>query len=398
MVSAMMAFMAMGVDVMLPAFGDIREAYGLAESSPETTRVVTFYFFGVAFGHLFYGPLADRLGRKPTLMIGTAIYLAGVVMSTLAPTFAVLLAGRVVWGIGAAGARVVAMSIVRDVFDGEAMAKAMSQVMAVFLIVPVIAPSMGAGLMALGPWRIIFWFCAVFAVAVLVWTVRLTETLDPADRRPLNTAAVVSGYVQVARTPVTFGFTMAAVFLQAAFTAYLSSAELLMSEIFGRSSQFPVIFGAVAIFFGVAAVTNGRIVERLGVDTVLVRGSIAVVGLSLLLMAVTLAFDGRPGFWLFMPMLAVTLSCFVFLMPNLNSAAMEPLGAIAGSGSALTGGVRIALGAFIGGIIGEAVSTSLTPLVVGIAVMSASTAATIALTRAGGVKGLRQGADLNPLG
>ena len=388
MVSAMMAFMAMGVDVMLPAFGDIRADYGLAESSSATTRVVTFYFFGVAFGHLFYGPLADRLGRKPTLVIATVIYLVGVVMSSLAPTFDLLLAGRVVWGVGAAGGRVVSMAVVRDAFDGDAMAKAMSQVMAVFLLVPIIAPSLGAGLMLLGPWRIVFWFCGAFALIVLAWSLRLVETLNPADRRPLNVSAIVGGYWQVARTPITFGFTVGAIFLQAAFTGYLSSAELVVSDILGRGAQFPLIFGAVSILFGVAAVVNGRIVERLGVDGVLVRGAAAVVLLAGLLMVVTLALGGQPDFWIFMPMLAVTLSCFVFLMPNMNSAAMQPLGAIAGSGSALTGAARIAIGAFIGGFIGEAVSTSVTPLAVGVATMSVMAAATIFLTRAGGVKGL----------
>lgn len=388
-VSATMAFMAMGIDVMLPAFGDIRADYGLADASSETTRVVTFYFFGAAFGQLFFGPLADRLGRKRTLWVSTVIYLAGVALSSLAPTFAALLVGRVVWGFGAAGARVLSIAIVRDVFDSDAMAKALSQVMAVFLIVPIVAPSLGAGLMAVAPWRIVFWFCGTFALVVLVWSLRMPETLNPTDRRSLSPGVVLNGYWQVARTPITFGFTVGSIFLQASFTAYLSTAELLISEIFERGRQFPVVFGVIAILFAITAVFNGRLVDRFGLDAVLVRASVALVAMAGLLLAVTVSFEGRvfdglPSFWLFMPLLGLTLSCFVLLMPNLNSAAMQPLGAIAGSGSALTGAVRIAVGAVIGGFVGEAVSTSPTPLVVSIALMSLLTVGTIAVTRSRG--------------
>ena len=389
LVSAIMAFTAMGIDLMLSAFGEIRTAFDLDPASTETSRVVTVFLMGLAVGQLFYGPIADRFGRKRALYAGAFIYIVGASGSALAPSFQWLLASRFVWGIGASGARVVATSIIRDRFEGAAMASAMSNVMAVFVLVPVFAPSVGAVIVAIAPWRFVFWFCVLFALVIVAWSLRLRETLDPQNRRPLNPSAIVGGYALVARTPVTFGYTMATVFIQASFTTYLASSELLIGQVFDREAQFPIIFGAIAVFFGITAIVNGRVVERLGIDRVVNRGFAALVALLSLLVVITVAANGDPNFWLFMPLVGIALSCFMFLMPNLNSAAMEPLGAIAGSGSALTGAVRVAGGALIGGVISEQIATSVVPLVVGLVSMVALAGLSVWLVRRGGVRQLR---------
>ncbi len=386
LVSATMAFIAVGIDLMLPAFDDIRDEFGLGGAGSQTSRVVTVYFYGMAIGQLFYGPLADRFGRKRALYAAAAVYIGGAFLSAVAPSFNTLLAGRFVWGLGAAGGRVVAVAIVRDRFSGAAMAKAMSNVMAVFVLVPIIAPSLGAVIIAIAPWRTVFWFCMVFAMVVVVWSLRLRETLRPQDQRKLNPRAIAAGYWQVARTPVTFGYTVAAVFIQGAFTAYIASIELVIGTIYDRESQFPVIFGVVAVLFGVAAIVNGRVVERLGINRVVDRALLmqGVLGVGL---AVFVSFDGdAPNIWLFLPLLGVTLSISMFLMPNLGSAAMEPLGEIAGSGSALTGAARVFLGALIGGLFAERVTDSVMPLVVATLSMWTLTTLTVWLTRRGGVR------------
>ena len=387
-ISAIMAFTAMAIDMMLAAFGDIRDDFGLGESSTETSRVVTVFLLGLACGQLIYGPVADRFGRKRALYAGAAIYIFGAVWCVFAPTFETLLIGRFVWGIGGAGARVVATSIIRDRFEGPAMASAMSNVMAVFVLVPIIAPSLGAVIIAIAPWRSVLWFCAVFAAVIVIWSFRMRETLDPANRRDLNPLTIASGYWQVARTPITFGYTMATVFIQASFTTYLASSELLIGQIFDREAQFPVIFGAVAVLFGVGAIVNGRVVERLGIDVVVNRGFVVLGILLSALVVLTVVSAGTPHFWLFMPIIGLALASFMFLMPNLTSASMTPLGAIAGSGSALTGAVRISMGALLGGFFSEQVQTSATPLVVGITSMTACAAVTVWLVRRGGVRAL----------
>ncbi len=381
MISAIMALMALGIDLMLPAFDDIRAAYDLGASSPETGKVITVFFMGLAVAQLVYGPLADRYGRKPVLYLGSTIYLVGAVGSALAPTFELLLLSRFVWGIGAAGSRVVATAIVRDRFEGTAMAKAMSQVMAVFMLVPVLAPTIGTGLIAVLPWRSVFWFCAVCAVIITLWSLRLRESLDPAHRRPFRFVSSVRGYAEVARTRVTAGYTISTIFLQGVFTSYLASSELLISDVFDRRAQFPIIFGLVATLFGIGALVNGRVVERVGIHR-LINGVYAIlIPLTAVSVVVSVSSGGRPSFWLFMPLLALTLGSFMFLMPNLNTAALAPVGHLAGTASALSGSARMAGGAVLGTLVSAQVSDSTTPFSIGVALLCLGSWISVLVTR-----------------
>jgi MFS transporter, DHA1 family, multidrug resistance protein len=381
LISAIMALTAVAIDLMLSAFADMRVTFALGESSNRTGQVVTVFLGGLAVAQLFYGPLADRFGRKAVLYLGIAIYLLGAVGSALAPTFNLLLVSRFVWGVGAAGSRVVATAIVRDRFEGNAMAKAMSQIMAVFVLVPVFAPALGAGINALLPWQALFWFCVIWAALVAVWSFRLAESLDPVHRRPLSFKATRTGFAIVARTPVTFGYTMSTVFLQGAFTAYLASSELIIGDIFDRQDQFPFIFGAVAVLFGIAALANGRVVENIGIEPLMFRVFAVLLPLAVLLVVVSLGASGAPNFWLFVPILGLMLGSFMFLMPNLNSAAMGPVGELAGTASALTGAVRMAGGAVLGTIITAGIDTSVTPFAIGMALMCFGAALSALLVR-----------------
>jgi DHA1 family bicyclomycin/chloramphenicol resistance-like MFS transporter len=382
MISAIMALTAVAIDLMLPAFDEIRETFGLRDGSADTGRVVTYFFFGLAVAHLVYGPLADRFGRKPIFYVGISIYVIGAIGSALAPTFGVLLASRFLWGVGAAGSRVIATAIVRDRFEGPVMARAMSQIMAVFVLVPVFAPTLGAGIVAVLPWQAAFWFCAIFAAAIAAWSLRLPETLDPSQRRTLSAGSTARGFAEVARTPVTAGYTVATVFLQGVFTVYLATSEAIISDIFGRREQFPVIFGVVAIGFGVAALANGRLVHRFGIDRVVATSLGCILPLSLVLVVETLGAE-EPSFWLFMPTLACVLSAFMFLLPNLNSAAMEPVGHLAGTASALTGATRLAGGAALGTVISSQVTDSVRPFAIGLAAMCFAAGISVLVVRMG---------------
>jgi DHA1 family bicyclomycin/chloramphenicol resistance-like MFS transporter len=369
--------MALAIDMMLPAFDDMRTEFGLADGSNEVAQVITVFFFGLAVAQLFYGPLADRYGRKPILYSGIVIYLIGAVGSALSPSLEWLLVSRFVWGVGAAGARVVATAIVRDVFSGTRMAKALSQIMAVFVLVPVIAPTLGAGIILVLPWRSIFWACVVWTAIVTVWSFRLPETLDPANRRRLEARVIADGYRTVASNRLTAGYTLATVFLQGVFTTYLATSELIIGEILGRGDQFPIVFGAVALLFGMGAFVNGNLVGRVGLTRLTHRVAITLLLGTMLLVALSVATDGHPPFWVFMPLLGLSLSLFMFLMPNLNSAAMAPLGEVAGSASSLTGAARMAGGAVLGGIASGMVSDSVTPFAVAMLVFVAAAAACV---------------------
>ena len=382
MISAIMALMAMGIDVLLPAFDDIRDAYDLSGGSSQAGQTITIFFLGLAIGQLIFGPLADRFGRKATLYGAMTVYVISAVGSVFAPSFAALLATRFVWGIGAAGSRVVATAIVRDVFAGPAMARAMSQIMAVFVLVPIVAPTFGAGLIAFLPWRSIFWFCVAWAFAVGLWSLRLRETLNPDDTRPLDVKTMAGGYWTVARTRVTMGYSLAGVFLQGVFTAYLATSESMITDIFGRDeAEFPLVFGAVAVLFGVGALANGRAVQRWGIERTITLVMGVQVGLAVVLVVSALVTDGTPSFWFFIPVLGLLLATFMFLMPNLNAAAMEPVGRLAGTASAFTGAIRMAFGAVLGTIISSQVDASVTPFAVGTAMMVLGVLVTVTVVR-----------------
>ncbi len=377
MISAIMALMALAIDLLLPAFDEIREAFGLDPDSTQVSQVITVFFLGLAVAQLVWGPLADRYGRKAILYAGIAVYVAGAIGSALAPSLNWLLIARFIWGVGAAGARVVATAIIRDSFEGTRMAKAMSQIMAVFVMAPVFAPSIGAGLIVLFSWRSLFWFCVIWAVLIALWSLRLPETLEPESRRPLEFRSITAGFGDVLHHRLTAGYTLSSLFLQAVFTAYLGSSERLISGVFGRGAQFPLIFGAVAILFAVGAVINGQIVGIFGMERLIHVMLGGVLTVSMLLVALSVVSDGEPNFWLFMPLLGVLLAMFMFIMPNLNTAALEPMGHVAGTASSLTGAARVAGGAILGAVVDSQVSDKTTPFAIAIVIFTVGAIASV---------------------
>ena len=363
-ISAIMALTALGIDLLLPAFDELRDAFGLAEGSNEIARSITVFFLGLALGQLFYGPFTDRFGRKPVLAVGLAIYLIGAAASALAPSLGWLFAARFVWGVGAAGTRVIALSIVRDTYEGEEMAQAMSYIMAVFILVPIVAPSLGAAVLAVASWEWVFWSCAALAVVVWLWSRRLDETLAEEHRQPLDVGRIGLALKRVATTRLTAGYTLAQTFLLGAFTSYLASSELLVDEVFGRKDQFPVIFGAVAVVLGAASFLNARIVRHLGMRATISAALVGYVTGSIVLLALALAADGRPGFWAFYSVLALTGGCYMLMVPNMNAIAMGPVGDIAGTAAAAIGSVSMGLGALLGSVVDANTTDTVTPLAV----------------------------------
>lgn len=366
-----MALTALSIDLMLPAFDEMRVDLGLAPDSTETAATVTVFFIGMAIAHLFYGPLADRFGRKPTLYGGLVIFVAGAIGAAVAPSLSWVLFFRFVWGVGSAGPRVVALSVVRDIYAGDRMAKVMSLIAAVFILVPVIAPALGALLLTVVGWRFLFWVCAAMGVVIALWLTRLPETLDDAHRMErfhLRTVGRSARAVVTNRQAV--GYTIALTLVFGAFVSYLASSELVWEEVYGRGDQFPLIFGSLAAVIGVAVLVNGRIVERVGARRIIHSAMIGYVVAAGLATAVAMASGGAPAFWIFLPLLALPLLAHGLLIPNSNSLAMEPLGDVAGTASAIIGTVSILGGSLIGAAIDQAFDGTVTPMIGGFFGMS----------------------------
>jgi DHA1 family bicyclomycin/chloramphenicol resistance-like MFS transporter len=366
MIAMIMALTALAIDIMLPTFGAIRTEYGLAADSTAPAAIVTFFFLGLAFAQVFFGPLADRFGRKPVLYFGLALYVASALASALAPTLELVLISRFIWGVGAAAPRVVAISVVRDSYQGEAMARTMSIIMSIFVLVPVIAPSLGSMILSFASWRWVFGACAIAAGALTVWTMRLPETLKPENRLPLGFSSIVSAGKSIVTHRQTMGYTLAITFLFGVFFSYLASSELIISEVFDRAEQFPYIFGGLAAVMGAAMLVNAAIVFRVGLDRLVrivlagyVAGSAAMAGLAV-------ATDGTPNFWVYVFGLALMLSMHALLIPNLNTMAMNPMGKVAGTAAALIGTISTALGAGLGAIIDRMFDGTVLPFTLGL--------------------------------
>lgn len=367
-----MALAALGIDIVLPAFGDMRRDFGLAVDSTAVAGVITAYFIGLSVAQVVYGPLADRFGRKPTLYLGYGVYLVGAIASAFAPTLELLFAARVVWGLGAAGPRVVTLSVLRDRFEGEEMSRAMSFIMAVFILVPVLAPSLGALIAAAASWRWVFGVCALLVGVMAVWAIRLEESLDPADRRELRMSRVWEAARLVVTNRLTMSYTLALTALFGVFISYLGSSEIIFGEVFGMVEEFPLIFGGVAAVMGGAMLANALVVRRFGtrrmahgILVVYVVGAVAFLGMAHLT-------GGRPPLALFLVGLVMMLACHALLIPNFNTIAMDPMKHVAGTASAVIGTLSTAGGAMLGAVLDRSFDGTILPLATGFAVLGLS--------------------------
>ena len=309
MLSMVMALTALGIDLMLPAFGEMRAAFGLAADSNEVAGIVTAYVFGLAGGTLLFGPLSDRFGRKPAIYIGLAVYGLASIGAALAPSLELLIASRVVWGVGAAGPRIVSVSIIRDLYQGEQMAKVMSFIFALFILVPILAPSLGALIIAVAPWHWLFWATAIWAGLLGLWLVRLGETMDPANRIELSAHDLWRATRFVLGNRQTLGYAVALTIGFGAFVSYLATSQLIFSDIFDKADLFPFIFGGLAAGMGVAMLANAFLVERYGVRRLIRLTLVVFITASAGLLGLALGSGGPPPLWAFLAGLASCWRC-----------------------------------------------------------------------------------------
>ncbi len=364
LISMLMALTALAIDMMLPAFGQMRAEFGLDPDSSAVAPVVTVFLIGFGLGQLLWGPLSDSLGRKRILWVGLAIYALAAIAAAFAPSLTVLLLLRFVGGFGASAVRVVTQGAIRDRYRGDQMAKVLSYIMAVFLLVPMIAPSIGAGVLAVGDWRWVFAFFAGAAVLTGLWAIRLPETLPPDKRIPLK----VSRLLLAARVVVTSRFAMGLMLAQMAlfgwFASYLASTELIIDDVFGLGEWFPLIFGGASLMLGAAMLFNPRLIDRFGLRRMVRYALLGYLVATLIFAAAVITNGGHPPFWLYLATILPILVAHSFAMPNVNSAAMMPMGRVAGTAAAIIGSVATLGGAVIGAFIDAAYDGSVTPFAV----------------------------------
>ncbi len=367
MVAALIALNALAIDAMLPALDAIAAKLGVIRENDQQLIIIA-YVFGFGAPQIVFGPLSDRFGRRPVLFAALVGYILAGIACMQAHTFELLLAMRFTQGVFASGCRVVAVSIVRDVFAGRGMARIMSLVMTVFMVVPILAPAMGQGVLYVAPWEWIFGLLSVAGLGLLVWTgLRLKETLPEARRKPLHLKAIGAAYKQIFTSRVTFGYMLASGVIFGALFAYIASSEQIFREIFDKKESFALWFGGIAVALSAANFLNSRLVERFGMRRL---SHIALVGFilsSLALLMTTYIFGEH--LWLFYPLFALTFAFFGLIGANFSALAMEPLGSIAGTASAAYGFATTTLSGAIGGLIGRAYNGTVAPVLIGYVIL-----------------------------
>lgn len=382
MMATLMALTALSIDVMLPALPHIHDEFGLLDPN-RVQLVVTSYIVGFAFGQLFNGPLSDWLGRKPVLLAGLGAYALASFGCLLSGSFEVLLAMRVLQGLASAAPRTITVAVVRDVYGGRRMAEVMSFVMVIFIIVPVVAPSLGGAFLLVGSWHLIFGFLGAAGLLTAVWMgLRLPETRDAARVGTVSMHWVGQAYLEALRNRRTLGYTLAIGAVYSALMGYINSAQQIFAEVYGLGPLFPLAFGSVALAVAAASFLNGRIVERLGMRTISHAALLGFIAVGLAHLALILIV-GTPPFWLFVPLLALTLFFFGLMMPNFSAMAMEPMGRIAGTASSFTGAVMTGVGALGGYWIGRSFDGTVLPLVAGFAICGVCALVMVLVTELG---------------
>ena len=361
------SLVALTVDGMLPALPEIGRDLGVTDpSSPQL--VISMVFLGMAFGQLVFGPLSDSIGRKPSFYIGMVVFIVGCLMCNFAQSFEMMIAGRIVQGIGASGPRIIPMALIRDEYEGRSMARIMSLIMMVFILVPMLAPLLGQVVIYYADWRAIFTSFLVLAVVLLIWFAsRQPETLAVEKRKPFNVKTISAGFTEVLKNRIALGYTASIGMVSGAFVAYLATAQPILQEQYELGLQFPAYFAVMSLSIGIASYLNSKLVMKWGMRLLSSWSLILIIIISTGF-ALYLYFNGaEPSLWLLMVYLIVVLFFNGILFGNMTSMAMEPLGHIAGVGAAVVGSLSTFISVPFGILVGHSYDGSVMPLVLGFA-------------------------------
>jgi DHA1 family bicyclomycin/chloramphenicol resistance-like MFS transporter len=350
----MMSLVALAIDVMLPVLDEIGAQLGTTHPN-QPQLIIAFLFGGLMIGQLIYGPVSDSVGRKPAIFSGLIIFVIGCLISAIAQSFETMLVGRFIQGLGVAGPRIVSIALVRDLYAGREMARITSIIMAFFILVPAIAPALGQAIISIADWRMIFYVMIGLAGGIAIWYgVRQPETLLPLARRKFSAIKLWEGAVEVFMTRVSLWYTVAAGIIYGAFLSYLFTSPQIFEDQFGIVENFPYYFGALALVLGGAGFVNSKLVMHLGMRK-LCRWALTIqAGASSVALVLALIGGGSVSLPIFLIWAVFVFFSMGLLFGNFNAIAMEPLGHIAGIGSAfvsfISTGISLAIGQSLGWI------------------------------------------------
>ncbi len=357
---------AFAIDSMLPALPAIGHSLNVINEN-RWSLVITAFTIGFGIAQLFVGTLSDRFGRRGLLLLSLVAYALCSILAAVASSFVLLLVARAAQGVGAAGARVLAVSIVRDRFEGRAMAQVMSLASAIFMAAPIMAPFMGQAVLAVAPWRWIFIVLALVGAALFLWiALRMPETLEPAQRRKITPDAIAGSARIVLGDRASLAYTVANTCLTVTVMGFLTTVQLIFANIFHRPDLLPWGFGISAGLMMAASFVNSRIVMRFGMRRIGHGALLAMTSLAAIHVAVAHAGADTMIVWLVLH--ALMMACFSLAAGNFGAMAMENMGEVAGTATSLQGSFSAIGGSLGGALIGQAFDGTTVPLYAGVTI------------------------------
>jgi DHA1 family bicyclomycin/chloramphenicol resistance-like MFS transporter len=381
MLAALMALNSLAIDAMVPALPNIGHSLRVPQENQQQLVIIA-YFLGFGSTQLVWGPLADRFGRKPILAAGVTLYAAFALLCGIAWSFPLLIAARFCQGASAAVTRVLVIAMVRDLFEAEQMARVMSLVSMVFMVMPVLAPNVGQLILLFAPWRAIFLVLAGYGLVMLAWSgMRLPETLHPEYQRSLHVAEIGRAIRASLTDPLSRGYTVALTVSSGCLVAYIASIQQIVADAFHEGRYIGLVFAAVAAPMALASWTNSRVVGRFGLRRI---GHLASAAFAIVALVHTgVALSGEETLLTFIVLQALTMCCFAFTSANLSTLAMTNMAAIAGTASSVQGVIWTIGGAAIGFLIGAAFNGTVAPFVIGTAACAIAGFVAVVLTEPG---------------
>ena len=370
LMAAMMALQALAIDIMLPGLGQIATDLGAANPNDRQLVIGVFLISSGAFA-LFPGPLADRFGRRPVVLTCLAGYAVMSLIGAFVTDFFSLLVLRAAQGAFSAGLMTMPLAVVRDRFVGDRMARTQSLIAVVFMAVPMLAPMLGQGIIAISGWREVFAAMAGLAVLVSVWVwFRLPETLRPENRQAIQPGVILNNMRLSITLRETVGYVLGGAFVQAAILGYINTSQQLVGEALGAGEWFAAVFGIMAAAMAVSSFTNSRIVERFGARRVSHGALLFLLTMSAIHAAI--AYSGRETLLVFIVLMGLKMCTIGFLGSNFQSIALQPFGKIAGSAASVMSAIRMVGGSVLGMWIGQAYDGTARPLTLSMVLIALS--------------------------
>jgi DHA1 family bicyclomycin/chloramphenicol resistance-like MFS transporter len=364
LMAALMSVTALSIDALLPALDIIGVAIQ-TKTPADNQLLISMIFLGLGLGPLVFGPLADAKGRKSSVYFGFTVFIIASFICMYTRSFEVMILGRILQGIGLSAPRTICVAIIRDLYEGDYMARIMSFVTVVFLLVPIIAPAMGKVILDTWNWQAIFLVQVIISLFVMLWFWRRQEeTLKPANRIPFSMERISRGFRETIKYKRTMGFTIIQGFIVGSFIVYISASQQIFQNQYGLVDEFPYIFAGLASAIGAAILLNANFVVRFGMEKIVTGSLIGFLAVSLLYV---ILFNNilHPPVYVLIWFFAMQFFCIGFMFGNLRALAMEPVGHIAGIGAAITGLISTLMAVPISTFIGRFIEETTLPLFIG---------------------------------